>query len=75
MTLGVDGKKIRQYINSIESEARALIKEVTTLSVWGALSINEIWAMSFQERQVLSETIKEKTEAYYGKKGFARSRF
>jgi len=73
LTLGTNGKKIRQYIDSIESEARALIKEVTTLSVWGALSINEIWAMSFLERKILGETIKEKTEAYYGKKGFARS--
>jgi hypothetical protein len=73
--LGTDGPKIRRFVDSIETEARALIKEVSTLSIWGAISINEIWAMSYLERQILSETIKEKTEAYYGKKGFARSRF
>lgn len=72
--LGTDGPKIRRFVDSIETEARALIKEVSTLSIWGAISINEIWAMSYLERQILSETIKEKTEAYYGKKGFARSR-
>lgn len=73
--LGTDGSKIRRFVDSIETEARALIKEVSTLSIWGAISVNEIWAMSYLERQILSETIKEKTEAYYGKKGFARSRF
>lgn len=73
--LGTNGPKIRRFVDSIETEARALIKEVSTLSIWGAISINEIWAMSYLERQILSETIKEKTEAYYGKKGFARARF
>ena len=74
MILGTDGKKIRQFVDGIENEARALIKEISTLSVWSAISINEIWAMSFLEREILSETIKAKTEAYYGKKGFARPR-
>jgi len=73
--LGTNGPKIRRFVDSIETEAIALIKEVSTLSIWGAISINEIWAMSYLERQILSETIKEKTEAYYGKKGFARARF
>lgn len=73
--LGTNGPKIRRFVDSIETEARALIKEVSTLSVWGSISINEIWAMSYLERQILSETIKERTEAYYGKKGFARARF
>lgn len=75
MTLGTDGKKIRQFVDSIENEARALIKEISTLSIWSSISINEIWAMSFLERQILSEAVKEKTEAYYGRKGFARARF
>ena len=72
--LGVDRVKVRNFINSIEEESRALIKEISTLSVWANVSPGELWLMTYLERLVLSEAIKEKTEAMYGKKGFARSR-
>ena len=72
--LGVDRVKVKNFINSIEEESRALIKEVSTLSVWANVSPAELWLMTYLERLVLSEAIKEKTEAMYGKKGFARSR-
>jgi hypothetical protein len=49
-----------------------LIKEISTLSVWANLSANEIWNMTYLERLVLSEAIKEHTETLYGKKGIAR---
>ena len=74
MILGIDGAKIKRFIDSIESDARALIREVSTLSVWGTISPEEIWMMTHLERVVLSEAIKEKTETMYGKKGIARSR-
>jgi hypothetical protein len=72
--LGIDDAKILRFINTIEADARALIKEVSTLSVWGTVSPDEVWEMTHLERIVLSEVIKERTEAMYGKKGFARSR-
>ena len=72
--LGVDRVKIKNFINSIEEESRALIKEISTLSVWANVSPAEVWLMTYLERLVLSEAIKEKTEAMYGKKGFARGR-
>ncbi len=75
MILGTDVKGIRRFIEGIENEARALVKEVTTLSVWGGIDPDSVWYMTFLERDVLSEVIKERTEAMYGKKGFARSRF
>ena len=75
MTLGNDRAKIQRFINSIEDSARAVVKEVTTLSVWGGISPDTVWQMAYQEREVLSEVIKERTEAMYGKKGFARSHF
>jgi hypothetical protein len=70
--LGVNRAKIRRYINSIEDEARALIKEISTLSVWGGISPEEIWMMTYLERVVLSDVIKERTDTMYGKKGIAR---
>jgi hypothetical protein len=72
LILGVDKGKIRRFIDSIESDSRALIKEVSTLSIWSALSSEEIWNMTYLERVVLSEVIKEHTETMYGKKGLAR---
>lgn len=74
MILGNDRAKIKSFIDSIESDSRALIREVSTLSVWGMISPEEVWMMTYLERLVMSEVIKERTEAMYGKKGFARSR-
>ena len=71
---GVDRVKIRNFIDAIESDARALIKEVSTLSIWGPVDPETIWNMTYLERLVLSEAIKEKTDTMYGKKGIARSR-
>lgn len=71
---GVDRVKIKNFIDAIESDARALIKEVSTLSIWGPVDPETIWNMTYLERLVLSEAIKEKTETMYGKKGIARSR-
>lgn len=73
--LGTNNKAIKRFIEGVENEARALVKEVTTLSVWGGIDPDNVWFMTFLEREVLSEVIKERTEAMYGKKGFARSRF
>lgn len=72
MSLGLDRAKIRRFIESIEGESRAIIKEVSMLSVWGGISSQEIWNMTHEERLVLSEVIKEHTDTMYGKKGIAR---
>jgi hypothetical protein len=72
LILGVDKGKIRRFIDSIEADSRALIKEVSTLSIWSTLSSEEVWNMTYLERVVLSEVIKEHTETMYGKKGLAR---
>jgi predicted amidohydrolase len=74
LTLGVDGAAIRRFINAIEADARALIKEISTLSVWGKIAPNDVWEMTYLERVVLSEVVKEYTDTMYGKKGIARSR-
>ena len=72
--LGVNRGKIKTFIDAIESDARALIKEVSTLSIWGPVDPDTIWNMTYLERLVLSEAIKDKTETMYGKKGIARGR-
>jgi len=72
LSLGLNRAKISRFIEGIENESRAIIREVSMLSVWGNISPSEIWNMTHLERLVLSEVIKEHTETMYGKKGIAR---
>ena len=72
MTLGTNSAAIGRFIENIEADARALIKEVLNLSIWGGINPESVWIMTYLERSVLSESIKERTETLYGKKGIAR---
>lgn len=74
MTLGKDRAGVKKLIDGLESEARALIKEVSNLSIWSGNQVDTVWLMSYLEREVLSEVIKEKVDLLYGKNGIARAR-
>lgn len=74
MTLGKDRAGVKKLIDGLESEARALIKEISNISVWSGNQVDTVWAMSYLEREVLSEVIKEKVDLLYGKNGIARAR-
>ena len=74
MSLGTNRAAISRYINGFDEESKALIKEISTLSVWSESSIDIIWMMPYTERAILSDVIKEKVEILYGKKGIAVSR-
>jgi len=72
LKVGLNGAATRNFIEAIERDARALIKEISTLSIWSEIDTNSLWHMSFLERQVLAEAVKEKNETLYGKKGVSR---
>lgn len=72
MSLGKNSQAIKKYIDGFEAEARALVKEVSTISVWSGTSAEHVWIMTYQEREVFTEVIKEKLDLLYGKKGVAR---
>lgn len=72
MTLGLNGVGIKNFIDGIEDDARAMIKEIATTSIWSNISPDNLWAMSYLERVVLNEAVKEKIDYLYGKKGVAR---
>lgn len=73
MSLGTDSAGIKKFIDAIEADARALIKEVNNLSVWGSTVAESVWSMTQLEREVLTEVIKEKIDLLYGKNGIARA--
>lgn len=71
MSLGTDSNKINKYIESFETDARALTQDICNLSVWSNNPINVLWDMPYTDRAVLSEVVKEKIDTMYGKKGIA----
>lgn len=74
MSLGTNRAAIQRYINSIEEESRALIKEISTIAVWSSTGLDVIWQTPYSERAILSEVIREKLDLLYGKKGIAVNR-
>ena len=51
-----------KYVDEYTVEARSLIKDVQQLAVYSGLSYNEVINMSLEERQVLSEVVKDKID-------------
>jgi hypothetical protein len=51
-----------KYVDEYRIEARGLIKDVQQLAVYSGLSYNEVINMSLEERQVLSEVVKDKID-------------
>ena len=51
-----------KYVDEYKVEARGLIKDVQQLAVYSGLSYNEVINMSLEERQVLSEVVKDKLD-------------
>ena len=74
MSLGTNRGAIQKFINSIEEEARALIKEISTIAVYSSTGIETVWMTPYQERAILADVLKEKLELLYGKKGIAVNR-
>jgi hypothetical protein len=74
LSLGTNRGAIQKLINGIEEEARALIKEISTIAVYSSTGIETVWMTPYQERAILTDVIKEKLELLYGKKGIAVNR-
>lgn len=62
MTLS--NQEIAEYIDSLEKESKALIKQLHNL-VWhqrGGLSLDEAFQLSFSDREIILELINERVE-------------
>jgi hypothetical protein len=74
LSLGNNSRAIQDFIEGHEKEAKSLIKEVSTLSVWSSTPVDVIWCLPYTDRQIMSDVIKEKMDILYGKNGVARPR-
>jgi hypothetical protein len=62
--LTLSNQEIGDFINSLEKESKALTKHIHNL-VWqqrGGLTTNEAFELSFSDREIIVELIKERTD-------------
>ena len=62
MTL--NNQEIAEYVESLEKESKALIKQLYTLA-WhmrGGMTLDEAFQISFSDREIVMELIKEHME-------------
>lgn len=62
MTL--NNQEIAEYVESLEKESKALIKQIYTLA-WhmrGGMTLDEAFQISFSDREIVMELIKEHME-------------
>ena len=62
MTL--NNQEIAEYIDSLDKESKALIKQLYTLA-WhmrGGMTLDEAFQISFSDREIIMELIKEHME-------------
>ena len=71
MSLGTDSNKITKYIESFETDARALTQDICNLCVWSSNPIQVVWDMPYTDRKIMADVVKEKLDTMYGKKGIA----
>jgi len=58
-----DPASLQEYVEGIESNSKAIMKDIMALSVYSNQPYGEIYEMSPQERKVLAEVLKEKADA------------
>jgi hypothetical protein len=62
--LTLNNQEIAEYVESLEKESKALIKQIYTLA-WhmrGGMTLDEAFQISFSDREIVMELIKEHME-------------
>jgi hypothetical protein len=62
--LTLNNQEIAEYVESLEKESKALIKQLYTLA-WhmrGGMTLDEAFQISFSDREIVMELIKEHME-------------
>ena len=65
----VPPQEIEATVNKANDDAKALLKEVAEISVYGnGITYNECWNMSYEERQIIVDVLSVRAEKMSGKK-------
>lgn len=54
------GPDIMKFLKSLETETKAIIEDIVTLSVYSGQSYDQLWNTTAEERQIFLKVIKEK---------------
>tara|TARA_B000000532_G_C18663189_1_gene317708 strand:+ start:368 stop:586 length:219 start_codon:yes stop_codon:yes gene_type:complete len=67
--LQVPPQEIEATVNKANDDAKALLKEVAEIAVYGnGITYNECWNMSYEERQIIVDVLTTKADKMSGKK-------
>jgi len=67
--LQVPPEEIEATVNKINDDAKALIKEVAEIVIYGnGITCNDVWNMSYEERQIIVDVLTTKADKMSGKK-------
>ena len=65
----VPPEEIEATVNKINDDAKALIKEVAEIVIYGnGITCNDVWNMSYEERQIIVDVLTTKADKMSGKK-------
>lgn len=62
------GPEIMKLLKSLENESKAIIEDIATLALYGNQSYNEIWHMTYEEREIFSKVLQTKIKLDKGLK-------
>lgn len=62
------GPEIMKLLKSLERESKAIIEDIATLALYGNQSYNELWNMTYEERDIFSRVLQSKIKIDKGLK-------
>jgi|TARA_B100000809_G_scaffold70487_1_gene68016 hypothetical protein len=65
--LRLDDHEIGPFLEQLEKDAEAIIKEISQLALYANIGYQEVWNMSHKEREILINALSDKLKAEAGK--------
>jgi hypothetical protein len=62
------GPEIMRLLKSLDTESKAIIEDIATLALYGNQSYNEVWNMTYEEREIFSKVLQAKIKLDKGLK-------
>ncbi len=63
----LDDHEIGPFLEQLEKDAEAIIKEISQLALYANIGYQEVWNMSHKEREILINALSDKLKAEAGK--------
>lgn len=54
------GDQIMRLLKSLEEETKAIIEDIVTIAIYSGQSYDQLWNISFEEKQIFVKILKDK---------------